>query len=706
VLRAPDENTVAVFELEVTDNDGATSTDTVEVTVTRFDAQTAYVGLPDHVALALPPTATLAASGARLIGVREGELELYELRDGQMELLGRAPACDSPKYTALDLQRALVACEVEVRQVKELVLFDTSGDQPLEIARRTLDRNIRAVAANDGIAAIWLNGGLSKILSTFEEDALDELSELSLYGEVYLSHGVLVNTQFSFTEFWDVTDPAAPTRRNTLDIGAESAALRGDRLVLSENPRLLHVVRLEPQVGGTLEASQDVIRATSNMRDVATDGDHAYLGGSRTLDVYDLTDNVRRRRGFSLPPLDAGRTHVVAGWAVRQDVMVELRELDAGTPLLAPVDESVRAIVLLEGTVALLASREEVGVYDLADPAVPVRLSSVALPYRLQSVAQAGSIIYVAMYEDGGHHHLGILDLTEHDDARLVEARDLGNVPVPGGFKVEVQGDQLMYRHGFTNDLVKIFDLSDPTQPVLIREHDLGSDILWAGDLLLSRYVFTYILSRWVDGELETIDRIDRTDDLGHAIGFSGDTIIMRMDDGAVVCADIETRQIRSVLPAGLAPRVGRRADGWRLHHYRGIVDFEIPSPGICRVTRALTDSLGEIATVDRDENIYSSVWAPGASYLSASRPAAGTAAGDHRHVLPGQTVRWEVTVQGGHRALCHATGGQCHAQGDGPDWEVSWTAPDESGEHEVAISAGDARMLEVLKRDRMYVGP
>lgn len=286
------------------------------------------------------------------------------------------------------------------------------------------------------------------------------------------SSGVYVRQMLALPDYWlalgyrDIRVVAAEDLsslepRAVLPHAAQHMALQGELLYLVDRETGLHILDVSDPLAAQLLGSETT---QSDARQVAVQDNLAYVaGGTQGLAVVNVRNpqapqyagGFRTLGGLSQVLLDGTTLYAVSD-------QLEIADLSnprqphplaryplAGSPALAG-----SVLVLAAGETGLIA-------VQVSNPAAPLELDRLALPGEARDVAVVGDYAYVA--SSAG---LQVVDMREPAALALVSAvTDFSAVRViPGGdfLALATDGEFSIRNSSFE---VRIFDLSDPSQP-------------------------------------------------------------------------------------------------------------------------------------------------------------------------------------------------------------------------------------------------
>jgi hypothetical protein len=710
---APNEETQLEFQLDVVDAELASATDSIRLTASwdrtvTVDTELGRVGT-HTVAGGLPRSSTRSVHGALVAGTRDNRLEIWRVEaDAVPRLLTEVPSCNA-QGTAIDAAWVVVVCNSARPDRVRLQLFrHTGGGEELEMldelvgafhGRPALVRGDVAVALGEDEVAIYGTRGF----------ALREVGRIDTEATLLVAGGRLlfvVRNLRSEVAVYDLRTPAAPEALGAREVPALDLAVGdGEVWTVGSVDGTVQLARLAISPNGVLDEVErhELPWAPAEASTIAVDEHYVYLGSARTVSMVRPTAPWRRVRGFAPLeyPLDSARVLTVPGGVLTATGVMTVSGYDTGLRDVAV--PSTRLATLWSPDVLLVERRGDLHILDVSDPDEPREISFwEGTPWQISEVHRQGDVAVVI-----SNDRLHTVDLSDLAQPRLLASLEAatnnggvsyfhdGRVYLPGsGTVVDVRAPsdpellavhpELIGAHHLEHEAVVqvgpelvFYDLADPQSPVVLRTVPVEE----------SRTLLGWVAGALVIGS-ESRESVD------------------------ISCADPETGVVRSRIAVAREHQAVWRATGYtgpaRVDALYGTQWLEVPAAGVCELRGAQMDSTLRAYTNEVDGRVASlwsdlevRVWA-----TIAPRGLRGAAAGNHGQVAPGDLASWTVTgTPSAMRVRCHATGGECAVRVGDDATIVTWTAPAEEGsQHEVAITVGDARIFEVLSRDRVYV--
>lgn len=152
--------------------------------------------------------------------------------------------------------------------------------------------------------------------------------------------------------------------------------------------------------------------------------------------------------------------------------------------------------LVAQGNYLYVAVNSRLMIYDISDPANPVRLSLIGAGSQAFDIAVQGSIVVIA--NTGGN--VRIYDVSDPVSPLL-----LSTVAIATGF-VAISGD-FVYAAAFASTNFNVIDISDPRNPVITGTVNLGGGGL-ALDVAVERG-YAYVAVESSPGRIEIVDILD-----------------------------------------------------------------------------------------------------------------------------------------------------------------------------------------------------
>ena len=268
-------------------------------------------------------------------------------------------------------------------------------------------------------------------------------------------------------------------------------------------------------------ASLDIWPAGENVHDVAACGNLACVVTEDGLSLlsFDAGGEPEPVGSLAFGVADATDAHVASS---NQLAVIAVAREDDGVLLTCDVADPIAPALLgtlalaaapldvhLTGTLAFVVTEgRQLLVVDLADPGDPVVLSTTACP-RSNGVTARSNLVAVACLSDG----VRLYDVSDPSAPVLLGEVD---TTYTGAYRVQFDGDVL---HVADDWYYTSVDVSDPTQPFVLGSHDLA----WVARDLAVQDGLVYLAGprvRWQRGScLQVVDPADPTtpDHLGHS---------------------------------------------------------------------------------------------------------------------------------------------------------------------------------------------
>lgn len=706
---APDVSASIVLEVRVSNLRGEEAVAHVAVEVQRDWTRTVDPQLSGFDRGPAPAVAgdTRAVHGDILAGV-DGALKLSRVVDGQFTALGEAEACRG--VPALSEERAAIVCDGD--ETRQLILFDVSDPRrPMELAR--VEGEFQGAPAFHG--NLLLVSGVREV-SVFSADpetalirvgtvgqAMDEL--LGVPGTPYV-----MGRQQRTAWVIDLSEPSEPVlggSRRLLGLGAMGVWEGGVLLFQEDDTGSIVLVHMDISEEGL--SARAVLGPVDHGHVYTIDGvrgDTLFLSSPSTnwVEIFRLRP-MRRLRGIApgwvrdpaVTPVDGGV--IVADGFVRLDRETDFRPLLIGPNYVSDVWGGHLVVAPDPDGVFLI--------YALADVLNP-RLVAELDPEigRVRSLETIGDRAYAF-----GREGMAVIDIRDPLSPQVV-SRGEGEWSGQSSTS-DFDGRYLWRWEEFPRSLV-VYDLIDPLRPVRIASHTgrgigikLGSSVVFTkeGDTA----VF-YDASNPED--LVETRRVQLPQDC-RVVGWAPGTLVCETPDPERwLCLDAQTGVPVSSLERRGPGRTfsSANSDGALvLFGFFGTWDVATPWPGVCQWKAGRTDNRARANFVRPGAFLvgnYLSI-APEYSAAFVSRVYAATASGQHGHLRTGEQASWRVQdLREGVGVRCVSTGGDCRVDRRGDEAQVFWTAPEEAGEHEIAIVHGDGRVFQVVHRDHVFVGP
>jgi hypothetical protein len=468
-----------------------------------------------------PPVGQLAFGAAHDVVIQDGHayvaseaaMTVFDLSDpSQPRLIGYCDTGDWATAIALSGSYAYIGTSSYIGANYRMYVVDIADPaQPVLLGDCELPMPIRRLAA-EGTNVYAADGSGVQIVSaadpaqpvvvgTWPAPPLNPVGDVAVSGAyAYVtvgSHGLHVI---------DVSNPADLVEVGHLDGGFGSIALAEPYAYVTRGGRLAVIDVSDPRAPVELSASSQLLQT----QDVAVSGHYAYIGTSTGMYVYDVADPAA--------PVEAGMCEIypqvervaasgnlvcVAGW--------DLTIVDASTPtspLIAGVVSDTANLVDV-ATAGGYVYTSDSKVVDATDPAHPMFVGTIPWCYR---IAISGGRLYTAQVDTS----LDVLDLANPAQPVLLGSLDFyTGIPLD----LEVSG-----RYAYTNldaeyhvadvldpanpvwvtiappgfvsgrfavagshlyaDLLKIYDISDPSHPLLVGQCGAITDLV--GDLVVA----------------------------------------------------------------------------------------------------------------------------------------------------------------------------------------------------------------------------
>jgi hypothetical protein len=119
--------------------------------------------------------------------------------------------------------------------------------------------------------------------------------------------------------------------------------------------------------------------------------------------------------------------------------------------------EMVRA----SGSMVYVAAGQNLSIFDITDPAAPVRKGALTLPETIHALTVSGPLVYVA----NGLHGLAIVDPSRPESPAVV-----GTIKLPGeAVRVAVTGTKALVANRMSG--VEVIDVTNPARPAQLGSH-------------------------------------------------------------------------------------------------------------------------------------------------------------------------------------------------------------------------------------------
>lgn len=293
----------------------------------------------------------------------------------------------------------------------------------------------------------------------------------------------------AYLQIVDLSHPAAPTRVSYIDLGSSFA----DSLDIAGN------------------------YAYAGISTVYKGG-----GSSKHMSIINIGNPASPTgTGFVEKPPRIDNLTVGGGYAYTIDPAVGLQRVNVANPaapvLVEPYD-LLRSVsgVTIEGPHAYLATQRGLEIFDVADPRMPLAISSFPVPdlryiatkhpypYMLSGTRCSISNPYPGYsYRSCSHNLLQIIDVSQP-----ITPRSVGSVEMPGSAGMAVLRDNYAYVAAGTSGL-QVVDISNPTTPQLSGTLDTPGDSRRLA--LAGNYAYMFDTSalnneQWSQGGLYVID--------------------------------------------------------------------------------------------------------------------------------------------------------------------------------------------------------
>lgn len=305
----------------------------------------------------------------------------------------------------------------------------------------------------------------------------------------------------------DISDPTTPAivgSRQTLGTPAE-VAVSGSYAFVADESSGLHAIDVSMPVLPIVKEKLGIAGAGT----VAVSGSLAFVGGDEGLSVIDLSKPLLPMLGTRPVPReeDPSESYTVRGVAVygnrvfaaaEEGGLVVCDATDPTLPVLGTADTPDWAWdVAFAGSYALVPDGDNgLQIVDISDPTYPI-IGIINTPGEEMGVATAGNYAYLANGED-----LVIIDMT--DPAFPI----VGSVSTGGfTFQVAVRGDRA---YVVEEDYgVRVFDVSDPTNPVDVDVTNTGTQFPGSSQIEAITLVGAYALVAHRDQGVQILDISD-----------------------------------------------------------------------------------------------------------------------------------------------------------------------------------------------------
>ncbi len=336
---------------------------------------------------------------------------------------------------------------------------------------------------------------ISNPLAPSQIGVLDPLPAGDYDGAVFVagSHAYLGYSGGGF-DIVDVSDPAAPSRlsgfRGVSDV--RDIFVLGNYAYLAAYDNGLWIVDVSDPGAPSLEG---IFTTSGWLESVWVQGSYAYLAawhyGLLVVDVADPSAPTQEGRADWGPSLD--EVFVFGSYAYAGGGGLHI--IDVSTPS-APslVGSETDQVGYFQGSIVdtkvYLGDRQwaTFQVFEVSDPAAPLRLGSLQCPERVSDVAVSGDHAYL-----GTEHGLAVLDISDRSSPGLLAfypgdaiRYQIGNVVVRGDYAYLTVYSSLYESCGVMSVLcLEIVDVSDPSSPTQVGVYELDDgahDLYLQGD--------------------------------------------------------------------------------------------------------------------------------------------------------------------------------------------------------------------------------
>jgi len=153
--------------------------------------------------------------------------------------------------------------------------------------------------------------------------------------------------------------------------------------------------------------------------------------------------------------------------------------------------------LVAQGSYLYVAVNSRMMIYDISDPANPVRLSLIGAGSQAFDIAVQGSLAVIA--NTGGNVRI-------YDVSNPVSPQLLSTVPIGGTGFVSISGN-FVYAANFSSTLFNVIDITDPRNPVVTGTVNLGGGGL-ALDVATERG-YAYVAVESSPSRIEIVDILD-----------------------------------------------------------------------------------------------------------------------------------------------------------------------------------------------------
>ncbi|MEO1271676.1 MAG: hypothetical protein AAFX99_26595, partial [Myxococcota bacterium] len=711
----PNEPTAVIFDLQVSDGEAWSDTDTVTVTIgqTYTGQRARFTRNPYRETLQTPgPVHSIARQGAAmmltdlyngiyLVDLTQpqdpfllGEVNLDGLTTGlAMESLERVYISQGADgVTTWDLSEPAEPLElgrletpgwaasvtwangllyVADRSAGLMVVDMTDPATPEVLGTLALDGLARDISVVDGVAYVAATYGGLFVVDVSQPTAPTLLSHVATEAEALLvrpgeDDTLLFLADSTQLRIWDRSDPHALRELGSWDAGSAilGMELDGSRLAMATSDRGLQIVDLSNP--GQPERL-DVYDTPGSGEDVAIVQSIAYVAdGVRGLQIIRLAEQGRNQP----PSVINAQTEVRAlapgterAWIVTAD---ELAFLDPWTlelsKALSPVNAQEVALDTVQQRAWLVMERTELTALDTLDPLAPQTLGSWSAPEPIITLAVEGNRAYTITETSGLH----VLDTTNPATPTL-----LGSTPISGTARALQVKDNRAWVASTAG--LQTFDVSRIGSPRLIST---------------------------------TGQRV-------RALAQGGNLLVLATDYQGLMFMDITDPLAPPTpvdIPIHIEQPIDLCMDGALLYVASG--QHEVQAWDL--TDRTAPEWVGTWATssqptrlVQQGNTLLATIPGRGLQVLELPQPGLEAT---YEFAAPRQTLVYTLLTDDiqGYNIVCTVTGGSCEvdlgAEGEQP--LIRWYLPPTIGDYEIAIAAGNYHTFRQLGTDQVFVRP
>lgn len=391
-----------------------------------------------------------------------------------------------------------------------LQIIDVSDpERPSLAGSKLLGGVMRDVAISGSIAYLASQSASLRVL-----DVSDPGNPVSLGGKALSGIGsrILIdgsriavlsaNNPNDLVDVFDAANPASPVLVHSFAVGAAASVISftmsGDYIYVAASDQGLKVYALSGSTASYVSTLQDSFDASTVVRN----GDVGLVGGEdksngmaalfsvnidadgRPTLAGSLSTDVVASGGFLDLALNAAGTRAVA--AMGGEGIWVIKVNPGGNPVVLGTYDTPGWAYGVEldssGTVAYVADGfGGLQILSLANPRQPSFLGSKSVGAMALDVAVDGDLVYLASQSGT----MRVLDVSNPASIRTAGYALLSGV----GRKIVREGDRVAVLSGNGSDLLDLFDVSDPSKPVLASTTSIGAaatigDIALRGDTL------------------------------------------------------------------------------------------------------------------------------------------------------------------------------------------------------------------------------